>query len=127
MSHPQRCSLRVRAVVCLALGLAAGLAEAADDLQAEFDKAMRAIEAGELRTARQTLQELLAGNPSLHRARLELARVYYMSQDYEQARREAQRVLDDPNTPPSVRTTVIAFLAQIDADEKRFEIGRAHV
>jgi hypothetical protein len=102
------------------LGLAGGGAVAADDLQAEFDKAMRAIDAGELRTARQTLQDLLADNPSLHRARLELARVYYMSQDYEQARREAQRVLDDPNTPPSVRTTVLAFLAQIDADQERF-------
>jgi hypothetical protein len=111
---------RARVALYLVLCLTMDAAGAAEDLQAEFDKAMRAIEAGELRTARQTLQDLLAENPSLHRARLELARVYYMSQDYEQARREAQRVLDDPNTPASVRTTVLAFLAQIDADEKRF-------
>lgn len=93
---------------------------AADDIQAQFDKAISAIEADRLHTARDTLQDLLAGNPSLHRARLELARVYYLSQDYADARREAQRVLDDPNTPPSVRTTVLAFLAQIDEEEKRY-------
>lgn len=92
----------------------------ADELQTEFDQAMSAIEADQLRTARNRLLGLLGGNPSLHRARLELARVYYMSQDYANARAEAERVLEDPNTPQSVRTVVLAFLAQIDADEKRF-------
>ena len=29
-------------------------------------------------------------------------------------------MLDDPNTPPAVRATVLAFLAQIDADERRY-------
>jgi hypothetical protein len=110
-----------RHALVLGLLLALPLPDArADPLQAQFDDAMRAIEADQLRTARENLAELLAGNPSLHRARLELARVYYLTQDYQQARREAQIVLDDPNTPASVRTTVLAFLAQIDADERRF-------
>jgi hypothetical protein len=107
------------ALAILALCVAAPAA-AGDDIQARFDAAMRAIEADQLRTARQTLQELLSGNPSLHRARLELARVYYLTQDYAQARTEAERVLADPNTPPAVRATVLAFLAQIAEDEKRF-------
>ncbi len=98
---------------------AANLPAETDELQSQFDEAMHAIEEGRLRTARETLQRLLAENPSLHRARLELARVYYLSQNYDRARQEAQLVLDDPNTPPSVRTTLLAFLAQIDADEKR--------
>ena len=119
MKSCQGQSLRVRALLFLILAAAAGAAAAAD-IQAQFDDAMRAIEADRLRSARETLQQLLAGNPSLHRARLELARVYYLSEDYPAARREAQRVLDDPNTPPSVRTTVLAFLAQINEDEKRY-------
>ncbi len=89
-------------------------------VQSDFDAALEAIDQSRLRTARQRLQTLLAANPSLSRARLELARVYYLSRDYPEARREAQIVLDDPDTPPTVRATVLAFLAQIDADERRY-------
>lgn len=92
----------------------------ADQLQTEFDAALQAIEEDRLRTARNRLTALLAANPSLSRARLELARVHYLDSDYAQARTEARRVLDDPDAPPSVRVTILAFLAQIDADEKRF-------
>ena len=91
----------------------------ADQLQDDFDQALQAIDQNQLRTARERLTNLLTTNPSLSRARLELARVYYLSQDYTKAREEAQRVADDPNTPPAVRATVLAFLAQIDADQKR--------
>ncbi len=91
----------------------------ADQIQDDFDQAIQAIDQDQLRTARERLTSLLTTNPSLSRARLELARVYYLSQDYPKAREEAQRVADDPNTPPAVRTTVLAFLAQIDADQKR--------
>ncbi|MEZ5563571.1 MAG: tetratricopeptide repeat protein [Gammaproteobacteria bacterium] len=97
----------------------------ADQLQDDFDAALQAIDQNQLRTARERLTTLLATNPSLSRARLELARVYYLSQDYPQARAEAQRVADDPNTPPAVRTTVLAFLAQIDADQKQ-NMARHH-
>ena len=89
-------------------------------IQTEFDAALQSIEADRLRTARQQLTTLLAANPSLSRARLELARVNYLSRDYAAARSDAQQVLDDPNTPPTVRATVLAFLAQIDADERRY-------
>jgi hypothetical protein len=116
-----RRGLRTLAVVIgLVSSISTGVAqESPDEIQGRFDEALRAIGADRLRTARETLEALLAGNPSLHRARLELARVYYLQQDYASARREAQRVLDDPETPASVRTTLLAFLAQIDADEKR--------
>lgn len=99
--------------------LPAGAAATTDDIQARFDSALQAIDNDHLLTARQTLQDLLADNPSLNRARLELARVHYLTEDFPRARAEAQRVLDDPTTPPQVRATVLAFLAQIDADEKR--------
>jgi hypothetical protein len=118
---PRRSPLAVaRALTIACLLLSGAGALAVEDAQSQFDTAMRAIEADELRTARKNLVELLAGNPSLHRARLELARVYYMTRNYPKARQEAQRVLDDPNTPPAVRTTVLAFLAQINEDERRY-------
>jgi tetratricopeptide (TPR) repeat protein len=97
----------------------------ADQLQNDFDQAMQAVNQNQLRSARERLTSLLTVNPSLSRARLELARVYYLSQDYAKAREEAQRVADDPNTPPSVRATVLAFLAQIDADQKQ-NMARHH-
>ncbi len=123
MKNTRAPTFPLRVLIIVAAGVVASVADA-DELQAQFDAAIRAIETDRLRTARDTLQDLLAGNPSLHRARLELARVYYLSQDYAEARREAQRVLDDPNTPPAVRTTVLAFLAQIAEDEKRY--GERH-
>ncbi len=106
------------AVFVSVLLLCAGLqTAAAEDQQERFAAAMAAIEEDRLNTARRILSALLADFPTLHRARLELARANYLSRDYSAARQEAQRVLDDPATPPAVRTTVLAFLAQIRADE----------
>lgn len=90
-------------------------------LQRQFSIGMDALEHDRLKTAREAFSSILSNNPELHRARLELARAYYLSMDYENARREAQTVLDDPNTPVFVRTTLLAFLAQIDEDEKRLK------
>jgi len=131
MTAPSRRSAVARIPALLAPALALWLAASpvhaqataqatAESVQRDFDAALAAIEQQRLRTARQRLTSLLAANPSLSRARLELARVHYLSRDYADARREAQQVLDDPNTPPAVRATVLAFLAQIDADERRF-------
>lgn len=91
-------------------------------MQEQFTAALQAINEDRLKSARELLETLLSSNPGMHRARLELSRTYYLSMDYAAARAEAQQVLDDPNTPPAVRTTVLAFLAQIDADEKRLAI-----
>jgi len=113
------------AILSFALAPATPAAEttSASSVQSEFDAAMRDLDAERLRSARERLLQLLATNPSLGRARLELARVYYQSRDYSEARAQAQRVLDDPNTPPTVRATVLAFLAQVNADEKQ-QAGR---
>lgn len=90
-----------------------------DDIQRKFDDAIEAIDQDRLRTARRTLQNLLAEHPNLQRVRLELARVHYLTYDYDAAETLAQQVLDDPNTPPAVQTTVLAFLAQIRDDRQR--------
>ncbi|MFQ5635433.1 MAG: tetratricopeptide repeat protein, partial [Gammaproteobacteria bacterium] len=109
----------------LLIGLLASFcAQAEDDIQLRFDAAMHALEQDRLRTARRSLSELLADYPNLQRARLELARAYYLSYDFAEAQRLAEQVLEDPNTPASVQTTVLAFLAQIREDRKR--LGDRH-
>lgn len=92
-------------------------AEAIDE-EAVFEEGMEALEDDRLRTAIKAFQSILSQQPGLHRARLELAVAYYRSLQYEEARKLAQHVLDDPQTPPQVRVTVLAFLAQIQKDEQ---------
>jgi hypothetical protein len=98
---------------------------AQDDVQARFDEAMQAIEVEKYRTAQASLVAILAEFPNMQRVRLELARVQYLVYDYDEAESLAQQVLDDPNTPASVQTTVLAFLAQIREDQKR--LGERHL
>jgi len=106
---------RLIGAACIGM-LIAFSAIAEDNIELRFDEALQAIDENRLRTAREILNELLAEYPNLQRARLELARAYYLSYDYAEAERLAREVLDDPNTPPSVQTTVLAFLAQIRED-----------
>lgn len=91
-----------------------------DDAQVRFDDAMVALEAEQVYTARRILRDLLNDYPLLHRARLELARAHYMARDFDAAEAEILRVLDDPEVPPSVQTTLLAFLAQIRDDRTVF-------
>jgi hypothetical protein len=108
------CAVSIGWLGCLSPAPAVGQ----ENIQQQFNAAIQAIEEDRLRSARGTLESLLAEHPNLHRVRLELARVDYLSYDYDEAERLAQQVLDDPNTPPSVQTTVLAFLAQIRADQQ---------
>ncbi|MEE9494413.1 MAG: hypothetical protein V3W04_13680 [Gammaproteobacteria bacterium] len=110
----------ISSAMLLSVGVQTALS--ADELQTEFSKGLQALDKDNLKTARETFLSILSGSPGLHRARLELARAYYMSMDYEQAREQAQKVLDDPNTPASVQATVLAFMAQIDKDEQSRQV-----
>lgn len=94
------------------------LAAVPGDEEAVFKEGMEALEDDRLKTAIKAFQSILSQQPGLHRARLELAVAYYRSLQYEEARKLAQQVLDDPQTPPEVRVTVLAFLAQIQKDEQ---------
>ncbi len=89
-------------------------------IQARFDTAMTALNAERAYTARKLLKELLADYPTLHRARLELARANYLIRDFDAAEAEIQTVLADPEVPASVRTTLLAFQAQIRDDKQTF-------
>lgn len=93
-----------------------------DESEVLFEQGMEALEADRLRSAMKSFQSILSQQPGLHRARLELALAYYRALDYAEARAAAQAVLDDPLTPPEVRVTVLAFLAQVNRDEAAFAV-----
>jgi hypothetical protein len=93
----------------------------ADEAQERFDEAMAALEAERIATARKLLADLVSDYPTLHRARLELARTEYLARDYDAAEESLEAVLADPDVPASVRPTLLAFLAQIRDDRRKFE------
>ncbi len=107
------------AILAIVFTISVAPVQAAESLEEEalFKEGMQALEDDRLKTALRAFQSILSMQPRLHRARLELALTYYRSLQYAQARELAQTVLDDPQTPPEVRVTVLAFLAQIQSDE----------
>ncbi|MGB5474207.1 MAG: tetratricopeptide repeat protein, partial [Gammaproteobacteria bacterium] len=89
-----------------------------------FQEGMDALEEERLKSAIRAFSNILDNEPELHRATLELALAYYRSMRYEEAERLAKQVLDDPLTPPEVRVTILAFLAQVKRDSEEF--GQKH-
>lgn len=87
-------------------------------LQAEFQQALEDREAGRLASSIEAFQTILSNQPMLHRARLEMAVAYYDDYNYREAVKQAEKVLEDPNTPANVRVTILAFLAQVKKDEE---------
>lgn len=94
-----------------------------DPVQEKFLEAMKKREAGQYYDAVTLFQNILTDQPKLHRARLELAATYYRTLNYQEAKRQAQIVLDDPQTPENVRVTITAFLAQIEKDARGMTAG----
>ncbi len=92
--------------------------------EALFREGMEALEDQRLKSAIRAFSTILDDEPELHRAKLELALAYYRSMRYEKAERLASQVLDDPATPPEVRVTILAFLAQVRRDAE--EYGEKH-
>lgn len=89
------------------------------ELQFFFEKGMKDREAGDLAAAIEAFQTVLSNQPQLHRARLEMAVAYYKDHDFQEAYKQAQQVLEDPKTPPNVRVTILAFLAQVKSDAEK--------
>ena len=63
------------------------------------------------------LERVLTFAPTQHRARLELARAYFVNNNLARARTEFERVLAT-NPPANVRSNIDAFIARIDAAER---------
>ena len=101
----------------LAVGLSPAIAQETVDVEKLFKEGLFQREQGNVFTSIEAFETVLSNQPSLHRARLELAVAYFRALDYEQAQQQAQRVLDDPKTPENVRLAVLAFMAQIKRDQ----------
>lgn len=109
---------RVCLPVFLAIaGLSTAVAQETVDTDKLFKEGIFLREQGQVFSAIEALETVLSNNPSLNRARLELAVAYYRALNLEQATQQSQKVLDDPKTPENVRLAVLTFLAQIKRDQ----------
>lgn len=103
------------AALCPIVAHAQQSASAVDD---QYRHGLYQRETGQPYAAIETLESLLQANPTLNRARLELAVAYYRTLEFAKAREQAQQVLADPKTPENVRLSVQSFITQLDLDEK---------
>jgi len=108
------------AAICL---IAAGsvTAEETEEIQMQFEEALDNRESGKVYDAIKIFENILATNPYLNRARLELAVAYHEASLYEKAMDQFQIVLDDPQTPESVRLAILAYIDQLYSDELKPE------
>ena len=103
----------------LAWSLNAGAAEDQTvDPQQLFEQAMQLRDRGEVYNAIELLEAIISRQPGLGRARLELAVAYHNARRFEDARQQLIKVLNDPETPETVRLSITAYLAQLGSDEK---------
>ncbi len=86
------------------------------DVQQIFEEAIQQRENGKIYDAIELFETILTNQPSLGRARLELAVAYHEASRYQEALRQFQIVLDDPATPESVRLSILAYLGQLSHD-----------
>ena len=99
---------------------------AAHEGELEFDLyyGIAAAQIGELSEAIFALERVITLEPGFDRARLELARVYFLREDDRRARQEFETVLaHDP--PPAVRTQIERYLAAIQRRADRYETTTA--
>ncbi|VAW65630.1 hypothetical protein MNBD_GAMMA10-1755, partial [hydrothermal vent metagenome] len=111
-------SILTSACLCTALTLPAVHAEEAIDPETLFNDAMKYRNSGELFSAIEIFETILNNQPNLNRARLELAISYHLTRRYEDARKQLTQVLNDPETPDTVKLTITAYMAQITQDMK---------
>lgn len=108
------------AAIVLLTTLLPGLSHAEDatDPQVLFEEAMALRDSGKIFKSIDVFETILSKQPGLGRARLELAVAYHQARRYEDAKEQLEKVLNDPETPETVKLTVTAYLAQLTSDEK---------
>jgi len=100
------------------LVISTGHADEAIDPEALFAEAMKFRENGELFKSIEIFETIVSNQPSLNRARLELAVSYHLNRRFEEAKEQLTTVLNDENTPEAVKLAITAYLAQISSDLK---------
>lgn len=126
MDQAKKAKFWIAAALGVSLTAGGVSAETAVDpeVEAYFKDGMQALEEERLKSAIEAFGNILDLDPEVKRAKLELALAYYRSLRYAEAERLAQEVLDDPITPPEVRVTILAFLAQVKRDSEKY--GKKH-
>jgi len=84
-----------------------------------FDAAMDERDSGKVYDSIQKFEYILNRRPSLNRARLELAVSYHRASRYDDAMREFNKVLDNPETPEKVRLAILAYIGQLKSDQHK--------
>lgn len=100
-------------------------ADVSPALNDAYRQALYLRETGKPYAAIESLESLLAASPTLNRARLELAVAYYRTLEFDKAKAQVQRVLDDPQTPEAVRLSALSFLRQLEAEQASL-FGKPH-
>ena len=88
-----------------------------NNAQQIFDLAMEERDSGKVYDAIEKFEYILSRRPSLNRARLELAVSYHRASLFDEAMREFQAVLNDPETPEKVRLAIFAYIGQLTSDD----------
>lgn len=93
-------------------------AEPVEPTQAIFDEAIEKRDSGKIFEAIELFESILNARPQLNRVRLELAVAYHRASLYEAALKEFTTVLENPDTPESVRLAILAYLGQLKSDQE---------
>ncbi len=94
-----------------------------DSVPVGFYTGRSAFETRRYEIAAGAYQQVLSLDPDHRRARLELARTYYVMGMHEEARVEFERVQASDDLPPSVRQNIQAYLDAIEAARKRHHLN----
>jgi hypothetical protein len=111
--------LAITGLTTLPLCQAADNAVQPPDPEQLFQVGMEQRESGDIETAIKAFQSILDLQPTLHRARLELARAYFQALNYTEAKAQAERVLNDPSVPEGVKVRIRQFLEQLTVQFQR--------
>lgn len=96
-------------------------AEPNEDTQVLFDEAIQKRDSGKIYEAIKLFETILNNRPQLGRVRLELAVAYHRASQYDAAFKQFTTVLDNPETPESVRLAILAYLGQLKSDQQKPE------
>jgi tetratricopeptide (TPR) repeat protein len=101
-----------------ALPLFQELADRVETMDIMFWIGTSAMETGKMELAIANFEKMLAVDPNLHRARLELAATYFKMGRYDDARRELDRVKAS-SPPPAVEQNIDRLLGAIDEQTRK--------
>ncbi len=121
MSRGLICGLFLGAILTMSTSVAAsaqsGAGAAASTVGTtaqQFESGLALLDAGRPREAARIFSDILSRNPDLVRVRLELARAYFNSGQWNRARADFLSVLSG-DIPEPVRANILTFLRAIDA------------